>query len=344
MPALTLVGTAAVRWDEVPAPVIAAPDQAIVRPIAVATCDLDVLVLRGAYPLPGPYPLGHEGVAVVVEVGEDVRNVAVGDQVIVPFQISCGACDPCLRGRTGNCASHPRMSTFGLGPMGGLHWGGLLADSVLVPHADAMLVPLPEGIDPAAVASASDNIPDGWRAVGPQLAAEPGAEVLVVGGPGGTHSIGLYAAGLAVAAGAGRVVYLDDDEQRLQIAAHLGSEVIEGPPAKKVGAFPITVDASGAEAGLACALNSTAADGTCTSTSVYLKDPKVPMFAMYSRCCTLHTGRAHVRPAIPTVLKLVADGRFDPSLVTTTRADWDDAVDALTEPTMKVVLSRPPIA
>ena len=101
MSALTLTGTAAVRWDDVPAPVMSAPDQAIVRPIAVATCDLDVLVLQGAYPLPGPYPFGHEGVAVVVEVGEDVRTVGVGDRVVVHFQISCGACDTCRRGRTG---------------------------------------------------------------------------------------------------------------------------------------------------------------------------------------------------------------------------------------------------
>lgn len=341
MCALTLVGTATVRWDEVPVPAITDPRQAIVRPIAVATCDLDIGVLRGTYPLPGPYPLGHEGVAEVLEVGEDVRTVAVGDRVVVPFQISCGVCGPCTRGRTGNCAHVPRMATYGLGQMGGVQWGGLLADQTLVPYADAMLVPLPARVDPAAVASASDNIPDGWRAVGPQLAAEPGADVLIVAGTGGTNSIGLYAAGLAVAAGAGRVVYLDSDAQRLQIATRLGAEVIESTPGKKVGAFPITVDASGSEAGLACALNSTASDGTCTSTSVYLSDPRVPMFAMYSRCCTLHTGRAHVRPAIPEVLQLVADGSFEPARVTTTEAAWDDAVDALAEPTMKVVLTRP---
>jgi hypothetical protein len=84
---------------------------------------------------------------------------------------------PCRRGRTGNCAAHPKLSTYGLGDMGGLEWGGLLADLVAVPHTDAMLVKLPAGIDPLAVASASDNIPDGWRTVGPQLAADPGAEV-----------------------------------------------------------------------------------------------------------------------------------------------------------------------
>jgi len=340
MRSVTLLGTGSLRWDDVAAPVLTGPEEAIVRPVAVATCDLDTLVLRGNYPLPGPYPLGHEGVAEVIEIGADVRNVAVGDLVVVPFQISCGTCEPCRRGRTGNCASHPRMSTFGLGQMGGLQWGGLLADRVRVPHADAMLVAVPPGVDPVVVASASDNIPDAWRAVGPQLATEPGAEVLVVGGEGGPHSIGLYAVGLAMAAGAGAVTYVDTDVQRLSIAEKYGAAVVDGVPRRKVGSFAITVDSSGTQAGLRCALNSTAADGVCTSTSVYLQDPQIPMFAMYSRCCTLHAGRAHVRPAIPEVLKLVAAGAFDPALVTTTIAAWDDAIDALAAPTMKVVVTR----
>jgi threonine dehydrogenase-like Zn-dependent dehydrogenase len=335
---LMLDGTATVRWEDAADPVISDPEQAIVRPLAVATCDLDVGVLEGRFPLEGPYPFGHEGVAEVVEVGDDVTAVAVGDVVVVPFQISCGRCAPCRRGHTGNCAAHPRMSTFGLGAMGGLQWGGLLADLALVPHADAMLVRLPAGVDPVAVASASDNIPDGWRAVGPQLAADPDAEVLVVGG-GGSASIGLYAAGVAVALGSPRVVYLDHDAERLAVAAMLGAEPLEGQPPRKAGSFGITVDASGSEDGVRCALNSTAFDGICTSTSVYLEDPKLPLFSMYSRCCTFHIGRAHVRAAIPSVLELVGNG-FDPSLVTSSVVAWDDAVEALAHPPMKLVISR----
>ena len=95
------------------------------------------------------------------------------------------------------------------------------------------------------------------------------------------------------------MTYLDTDSQRLRIASELGAETIDQDPVRKVGSFPITVDASGTAVGLRWALNSTAADGICTSTSVYLQDPTLPMFAMYSRCCTLHTGRAHVGPAIP---------------------------------------------
>ncbi len=337
MQRLMLEGTAKVRWEEVVDPEPPGPGGALARPVAVATCDLDVAVLSGRFPLPGPYPFGHEGVIEIVEVGDEVTTVVPGDRAVVPFQISCGACEPCRRGRTGNCAAHPRLSTYGLGEMGGIKWGGLLADLIAVPHADAMLVKLPAGMDPLAVASASDNIPDGWRTVGPQLAADAGAEVLVVGGDGGPHSIGLYAVGLAVALGAGQVTYLDHDATRLAVAIALGAQVIEGHPPRKAGAFPITVDASGTPEGLRCALNSTAFDGTCTSPSVYLDDPPVPMFSMYSRCCTLHTGRAHVRPAIPIVLDLVASG-FDPSLVTSAVVPRGDVLDALAHPPMKLII------
>ena len=339
---LMLIEPGVVRWESCDAPTLdsanGGPNAAIVRPLAVAMCDIDVGVLRGLYPLPGPYPMGHEGVAEVVEVGENVTSVTVGDQVIVPFQISCGACEPCRRGRTGNCSAHPMMSTFGLGAMGGLEWGGLLADLALVPHADAMLYPLPEGAEPATLASMGDNIVDGWRCVGPQLKADPGADVLVVGGSAGANSIGLYAAGLAVAAGAQRVLYLDDDSDRLTIAESMGVEVREGPYPRKAGRFPITVDASGASEGLRCAINSTETDGTCTSPSVYFDDQPLPMLAMYSRCCTLHTGRAHARAAIPDALELCAAG-FDPSLVTTETVRFDDAEDALANPSMKPILT-----
>ena len=99
---LMLDGPGTVRWTEVPDPELPDAGAALVRPVAVATCDLDVGVLRGRYPLEGPYPFGHEAVAEVTAVGSGVRGVEPGDLVVVPFQISCGACGPCTRGRTGS--------------------------------------------------------------------------------------------------------------------------------------------------------------------------------------------------------------------------------------------------
>jgi alcohol dehydrogenase len=99
------------------------------------------------------------------------------------------------------------------------------------------------------------------------------------------------------------------------------------------------VDASGDGDGLRCALNSTAFDGTCTCVAPYLTDATLPLLAMYTRCCTFHIGRAHARPAIDEVLALMAAG-FDPSPVTSVVADWEDAVEALSDPPMKLVITR----
>ena len=76
-----------------------------------------------------------------------MTSVAAGDRVVVPFQISCGECERCLAGLTGDCRAVRPGSMYGFGAFGG-EWGGLLSDLVRVPFADAMLVPLPAGIAP----------------------------------------------------------------------------------------------------------------------------------------------------------------------------------------------------
>jgi alcohol dehydrogenase len=209
-------------------------------------------------------------------------------------------------------------------------WGGFLSDLVCVPYADHMLVPVPDGVEPAAVASASDNISDAWRTVGPPLREDPGAPVLVVGGAG-PGSIGLYAVALAVSLSAESVLYVDSDENRRGIAAALGAETLAETP-KRLGPFPITVDASADPEGLALALRSTAPDGTCTSSAIYFgEQPALPLLEMYTKCITFRTGRAHVREAMPDVLALAASGRLHPELVTTRVVPWTDAADALLE-------------
>src|SRR5690349_17645030 len=106
-------------WQEAPDPQITGPEQAIVRPVAVACCDLDVAVAAGRLPMPPGHAVGHEGVADVVAVGDAVRDVKVGDRVIVPFQINCGTCAACRRGATGSCASLPLMAMYGMAPLAG---------------------------------------------------------------------------------------------------------------------------------------------------------------------------------------------------------------------------------
>src|ERR1700753_2159951 len=173
-------------WRDVPEPQITAPEQALVRPLVVACCDLDVAVCHGRLPLQPGYAVGHEGLAEVVAVGDDVGGVRVGDRVVVPFQISCGTCRECRRGVTGTCGSVPLMSMYGMAPIAGLDGGGFMADHVPVPYADTMPTGVPESGDAISIASLSDNIPDGWRTVGPYASELAGLDeadrrVLVVG-------------------------------------------------------------------------------------------------------------------------------------------------------------------
>ncbi len=327
---LTYVGPYKLQWREAPAPRLTSDRAALVRPLAVATCDLDGLIIAGASPFEAPFPLGHECVAEVIDVGDAVTGVKPGDRVSVPFQISCGQCAACVRGRTANCTGVAPMSTYGFGPEVA-KWGGFLSDLIAVPFADHMLVKLPEGLEPSALASASDNISDAWRAVGPPLEDEPRAPVLIVGGyrPG---SIGLYAAAVATAVGAQSVTYVDDDERRRRLAASFGAHTPSPPFPKRLEPFPITVDASVSPDGIALALRSTAPDGICTSVAIYFGDPRpLPLLEMYTKGITFKTGRVNARPAIPHVLALAQSGKLKPEQITTRVVAWRDAPEALTE-------------
>ncbi len=329
MQQLTYTAPHELQWREAPEPQLSADGAALVRPVAVATCDLDAMILGGESPFPPPFAIGHECVAEVIEAGDAVTSFRRGQLVSVPFQISCGECAPCRRGRTGNCASVEFMATYGFGPAVA-RWGGFLADVVCVPYAEHMLVPVPPGVAPAAVASASDNISDAWRAVAPALEQEPGAPVLIVGGAS-SGSIGLYAASLALALGAESVTYVDADAGRRDTAQALGAETLAETP-QRLGPFPVTVDASAEHDGLALALRSTAPDGTCTSTAIYFgEQPTMPLLEMYTKGITFKTGRAHVREAMPHVLALAASGAIHPEQVTTRTVAWEDAADALRE-------------
>jgi len=258
--------------------------------------------------------------------------------VIVPFQISCGRCARCRGGLTGYCTAVPHFSAYGFGTAGG-DWGGALSDLMRVPFADAMLVPVPEGIDAASVASAGDNLCDAWRTVGPHLEQHPGAPVLIVGGD--ASSIGLYAAAIALAMGSSQVDYLDTDHKRLELAQSLGAQVHEGKKPRTGTFYPITVNAGLTPASLDSALRAAEPGGVCTSVGIYpRKHVPVPLFAMYARGVTLHTGLINARATIPSVLSLIQSGRLQPERITTCVAQWDDAAEALLDPSAKVVVVR----
>jgi alcohol dehydrogenase len=334
---LQFVEKGKLEWRDAPDPKLEGDGQAIVKPVALATCDIDVAFVRGLAPAGGPFRFGHECVAEVTDVGDSVSSVEPGDLVSVPFQISCGECAACRDKRTGNCESVPRLSMYGL-PVGPQTYGGFASDAVNVPYADAMLVPIPDGVEPTVVASLSDNIPDAWRTVAPPLEERPGAPVLICMGAG---SIALYSIAIALALGADRVDVVGGRERDRELAAKLGANVLDEEFPDRAGFYPITVDASANPAGISCALKSTDADGICTSIGIYFEPTPLPLLDMFSQGITFVTGRPHVRGLMPDVLELVREGRFDPDPMTVQKVPWDEAAEALSELRAKTVVQRP---
>lgn len=335
---LTFIRPGLLEWHDVPAPALRSDRDALVRPLAVARCDLDLYIAAGVVRYPGPFAFGHETVAEVVDTGSKA-GVVPGTRVIVPFQLSCGDCSNCRRGLTNACSAYPFGAAYGLKPTSGVEFGGALSDLMHVPNADHMLVRLPDGIDPVVAASLSDNVSDGWRAVAPHLEAFPGASVLVVGGL--AQSVGLYAAGAAVTLRAGRVLYLDDDAGRRTRATTLGADAAPLDLAGGRGPtdlFDVVVEAAGDEAALGFAVRSVAPNGVLTSVAIHLgATTAVPLTRAYYKGLTFHTGRVHSRRTLPDVVACVACGALHPEHVTHRVATFSEAPAVMTDPGPKLV-------
>ena len=186
-----------------------------------------------------------------------------------------------------------------------------------------MLVPIPDGVAPATVASLSDNIPDAWRCVAPPLEARPGSPVLI-----------------ALALGAERVDVVGGNSRDRELAEQLGANLLDQEFPDRAGFYPITVDASADPAGIKCVLKSTDADGICTSIGIYLEPTPLPLLDMFTQGVTFVTGRPHVRTLMPDVLELVHEGKFDPDPVTANKVDWEQAPEALSDLRAKTVVTR----
>jgi threonine dehydrogenase-like Zn-dependent dehydrogenase len=372
---LQFIRSGRLAWRERDAPIVQDPGDAVVRPFVAGRCDGDTVPIHrpvsramqvgiaigaidpvvacicGAVPFKGPFAIGHECVAQVVAVGRHVRQIRVGQTVIVPWAVSCGSCPQCRRGLTSKCSTTTTrtLAAYGFGQASG-PWGGMIADEFRVPFADHMLVPVPPGVPALRVAAAGDNLADAWRSVVPPLTERPGASVLVIGG--GAKSIGLYAAGLAAAHGGRIVDYLDDDPGRRRIAESFGARPVATAPARRRGShraatsvsYDVVVEASSRAAGIRRALRSLAPGGVCTAVGYYLAaGTRVPLMRMYATDATLRIGVSHARAVLPDLLAFVERTGYAAEQVNTLTADWDDAPSAYAARTTKVVLQREPL-
>ena len=228
MKALTWQGNETVEVTEVDDPVIQEPTDAVIKVTSTAICgsDLHLYGVLGPYLKPGDV-LGHEAMGIVEDVGSQTFGLAVGDRVVVPFNISCGHCWMCSRGLFAQCettqvtAQGKGASLFGYTSLYGSVPGGQ-AEYLRVPQAQFGPVKVPYGTPDEQFLFLSDILPTAWQAVA-FADVPPGGTVAVLGlGP-----VGQFATRVARHQGAGRVIAVDLVPERLALAERHGAEPLD---------------------------------------------------------------------------------------------------------------------
>jgi threonine dehydrogenase-like Zn-dependent dehydrogenase len=228
MKAVVFHGVGDIRVDDVPEPKIEQLTDVIVHLSASAICGTDLHMVRGS--LPGMKPgtiLGHEGVGIVEEVGKDVRNLKIGDRVVIPSTIACGYCAYCRTGYYAQCDNaNPNGKLAGTAFFGGPQqtgpFHGLQAERARIPFANVGLVKLPTEVSDEQAILLSDIFPTAY--FGAELAEiKPGDSVVVFGcGP-----VGQFCIVSAKLLGAGRILAVDTVPDRLEMARAQGAEIID---------------------------------------------------------------------------------------------------------------------
>jgi len=353
-----------IRLDEVAEPQIEQPTDAIVRLTAAAFSGTDRHLVRGSVGdmRPGTI-LGHEGVGIVEALGADVRNLQIGDRVVVPATIACGNCANCRAGYYAQCdvanPNGPQAGTafFG-GPVDSGPFHGLQAEKARIPFAHIGLVKLPSEISDDQAILLSDCLPTGYFAV--ELAeVTPGDSVAVFGcGP-----VGQFAIASARLRGAARVFALDRYQDRLRMARQHGAETIhfeEEEPVETLlrltGGIGVSraIDAAGVDAehlrnaqepaqanggqrqpadgpsqALVWAVQALAKAGTLAVVGVYPPSAQCfPIGLALGKNLTLNTGNCHHRKYIPRLIELILSKRIDPAKILTQIKPMVDAIAA----------------
>jgi 2-desacetyl-2-hydroxyethyl bacteriochlorophyllide A dehydrogenase len=326
--AVTFQAPGEVRVEERPEPELLAADDAIVRVEATGICGSDLHIYHGRVAVEQGFTIGHEYVGTVIAAGDAVTRVKEGERVVGCFLTACGECFFCRRGLFHKC---DQGRVFGHGAtLGSLQ--GAQAEQLLVPHANLVLRPLPEGMSDDVALFAGDVMGTGYHAID-ALDLEEGGSVAVLGlGP-----VGLCAVQAAKAAGAGEVIAIDTVEERLALARDFGATPVhlteEDPRAAAKEAtdgrgVDGVVDAVGHPEALALACRLARKAGTVSVTGVYAEPVEIHMGLVWMKSLTLRAGQANVIAHVDRVLEMLSSGALDPSPLVTHHMSLDEAQQA----------------
>ena len=217
------------------------PHEVLIRTVAAGVCHSDLHFVEGSYPFPLPAVLGHESAGVVEQVGSEVRTVKVGDHVITCLSVFCGHCEVCLGGRMNLCTSPetkrarteaPRLREGDAGTMNQFLNLSSFAEYMLIHEHACTAIRKDMPLDRAALIGCS--VTTGVGAVIHTSNVRPGETVAVIGCGG----VGLAAINGAAIAGAGRIIAIDTQGSKLNLAKEFGAtDVInpaDGDPVKQV--------------------------------------------------------------------------------------------------------------
>jgi D-arabinose 1-dehydrogenase-like Zn-dependent alcohol dehydrogenase len=303
-------------------------DGVVLKVLACGVCRSDWHAWTGADPdVALPHIPGHEFCGEVVATGRAVRDWRAGDRVIAPFILACGHCADCRAGNQTICATQA---------VPGFTIPGAFAEFVAVPHADANLTRLPDGMDTALAAALGCRATTAWHALTGRARLQ-GGEWLAIWGGGG---IGTAALILGRALGA-RVVVVDVVTEKLDFATALGADAVvnaaEGDPVAAVrdvtgGGADVAVEALGITTTTVNALTSLRKLGRHVQVGMpagaHVTMP-IPMDAVYSGQLAIYGTRGMPAWRYPSLLSMIESGRADLSPLIARRVGLSDATAEL---------------
>jgi threonine dehydrogenase-like Zn-dependent dehydrogenase len=303
-----------IRVGDVPDPVIEDPRDAIVRVTASAICGSDLHFVSGKAPLSPGDTLGHEAVGVVEDLGPDVAGFERGQRVVAAFDIACGHCWFCLRGQTSLC---DEFRNLGAGPFGG-SLGGAQAELVRIPYADTNLLTVPHDMEDERALFVGDVLTTGYY--GTAIAEiQPVDTVAVVGvGP-----VGFFCVQAAFLHGAGQVLAIDMDPNRLALAEKMGAVPIDvnaRNPHMAVHELTgdrgadVVIEAVGSESSFDTASRAVRSGGTISVVGMFVSEVvPIPMGIYWTRAFRLQfAGICPVHAWWGRAMEAVQTGKIDP--------------------------------
>lgn len=324
MKSLVLTARNVVEILDRPIPEVTDPNSMRVRVTATSICGSDIHLAAGHMTPEIGFPLGHEWVGIVDEVGANVTSFTVGDRATGPAAPWCGACGLCLAGQPQRCL---RGGVHGSGSfMGDL--GGTQSEYLIVPWADNGAIHIPESMSDEAALTIGDVLSTGWSGV--QRVLSPGLDTIVVIGCG---PVGLSAIMAAKAAGLANIVGVDPIAKRLEVARQVGAThtLTAGSDAEAEiqALFPAGIPAIVDAAGVQGSFNLAQAVLGIGSRWAILGIPAAPMTVDFTgllmRNVSIWTGMGDLRH-MAEIRDLITAGTIDPTPIYTDRIALDDAV------------------